>query len=531
MRKTRTWFALLLTVVMMLAMMAPVGIAQAAEKDYSQRMTVSIANVAPIEGYDYTAGDKYVKFWTDRYNVDVEIAGLTWDNWNEMLRIWISTQDMPDVAVFNFTTTTYPDAASFAEQGLLKKMPDDWRERWPNAAAVFDKTTLGPQLEKAFGGVFFLPRARFDVNLPGDPLPNHMSIHIRKDWAEAVGFPIKDAYKISELMEYARLIKEKDPGKLGNNLVPLAMKPEYAMRTFIYHNSTYYDTFYKDADGQYKWGFASDDTLEGLKLYYQAYKEGLLSPEFYSIKNEEDYDMFRISGVAGAAYMGGTSTGLQVDCEAKFGKSLGLDPKAAIQVANVLGEDGYYHQRDLINFWGALCFNPNIEDAKFERLMDWIDYACTPEGFLVEVAGFEGEDYKIENGQMVNLLPPGMPLEGTTGKYPGIGGYFMLNLKLWDDFSFDNPNVLPYYRDLSKKLYANRVEMGTPETFSKVDWTVYTHDSPARRKVAIDYKTELANLVTTATSVENLETIWRAYIDSQMPLIQPVLDELNAKAK
>ena len=162
--------------------------------------------------------------------------------------------------------------------------------------------------------------------------------------------------------------------------------------------------------------------------------------------------------------------------------------------------------------------------------MDWIDYGCTPEGFQVQVAGFEGEDYKIENGQMINLLPEGMPLEGATGKYPGIGGYFMLNLKLWDDFSFDNPNVLPYYRDLSKKLYANRVEMGTPESFSEVDWTVYTHDSPARRKIAFDYKTEFANLVTNATSLENLEANWHAWIDSQMPLVQPVLDELNAKA-
>jgi len=78
------------------------------------------------------------------------------------------------------------------------------------------------------------------------------------------------------------------------------MKPEYAMRTFAFHNSRYFDAFYKDADGQYKWGFTHEDTLEGLKLYYQAYVEGLLGPEFYSIMNEEDWDMFRIAGTAGA---------------------------------------------------------------------------------------------------------------------------------------------------------------------------------------------------------------------------------------
>lgn len=522
----RKWITLALSLLLLLG---TASFASAEAPDYSERMTVSIANVAPLEGYDYTAGDAYAKFWTDRYNVDIEIAPLTWDNWNEMLRIWISTQDMPDVCVFNYTTTTHPDAASFAEQGLVKRMPDDWRERWPNAAAVFDKTTLGPQMEEAFGGVYFLPRARFDVNLPGDPLPNHMSIHLRKDWAEAVGFPIKDAYTISELMEYARLVKEQDPGEVGVNLVPLAMKPEYAMRTFIYHNSTYYDTFYKDTDGQYKWGFANEDTLEGLKLYYQAYSEGLLGPEFYSIMNEEDWDMFRIAGTAAATYMGGTSTGMQLDLIARFGESVGLDPQEAVHVANVLGEDGYYHQRDLINYWCALCFNPDIDDAKFERLMDWIDYGCTPEGFLVQVAGFEGEDYEYVDGEMVNLLPEGMPLEGATGKYPSIGGYFMLNLKLWDDFSFDNPNVVPFYRELSKKLYANRVEMGTPETFAATDWTVFTHDSPARRKIAFDYKTECANLVTNAGSLEELEVNWLAWIEAQMPMIQPVLDELNAK--
>jgi len=164
-------------------------------------MTISIANVVPIEGYEYTARDGYAKFWTNRYNIDIEIAPFTWDNWSEMQRIWISTMDMPDVIVFNFNTTTFADVALFAEQDLIKRMPGDWRERWPNAAEVFDKTTLGSQMEETVGGVYFLPRARFDVNLPGDPLPNHMCVHIRKDWAEAVGFEINEAYKISELME------------------------------------------------------------------------------------------------------------------------------------------------------------------------------------------------------------------------------------------------------------------------------------------------------------------------------------------
>ena len=45
----------------------------------------------------------------------------TWSNWNERTRIWINSGDMPDVMVFNFTQTNYPEAAGYVEQGLLYK--------------------------------------------------------------------------------------------------------------------------------------------------------------------------------------------------------------------------------------------------------------------------------------------------------------------------------------------------------------------------------------------------------------------------
>ncbi len=68
----------------------------------------------------------------------------------------------------------------------------------------------------------------------------------------------------------------------------------------------------------------------------------------------------------------------------------------------------------------------------------------------------------------------------------------------------------------------------TPETFTKVDWDFWMHNTEnMRRAKGIDYTTEFANLVTTATSEENLVELYNAWIASQMGLIQPVLDELN----
>lgn len=45
------------------------------------------------------------------------------------------------------------------------------------------------------------------------------------------------------------------------------------------------------------------------------------------------------------------------------------------------------------------------------------------------------------------------------------------------------------------------------------------------RKVQFDYDTELTNLVTMGGDIEQN---WRDWIESKMPMIQPVLDELNA---
>ena len=499
------------------------------ESDYSEKLTIQYANVAPIEGYDYNHGDAYASFWADKFNWELEIISFSWDNWDETFRIWANSGDLPDVSVFNYDKPTHPDAASWAEQGLVKAMPDDWRERWPNVSRVYDKTGLGPYLEEAYGGVYYLPRARFDTNLPGDPLPNHQLMYIRKDWADAVGFEIKDAYKVSEIMEYARLVKEQDPGGLGDNLVPITVNPDNAFTMFIQHNSTYADNFYKDENGVYQWGGASPDTLTGLKLMYQAYAEGLLYPDFYALQNEQDEEMFYISATAASVYMNGTATGMQVNMMTRFNGSTGLDSREVVHAVPILGEDGNFHQQDLINYWGTIVFSPNIEDAKFERFMDALDYGCTEEGFLLQVAGFEGEDYDYdEDGNMISLLPEGTALEGSEGKYPSIGGYMIANLKLWDDFMLDSPVVDQHWRDVSGAGYETKIKYGTPETFTATDWDCWTYDSPARRQASFTYEDEYINLVTNSGSEEELEANWQAWIDSKMGIIQPVLDELNA---
>jgi hypothetical protein len=41
--------------------------------DYARRQDISVATVLTIEGYDYTNGDDYVKFWSNMFNVKTDV--------------------------------------------------------------------------------------------------------------------------------------------------------------------------------------------------------------------------------------------------------------------------------------------------------------------------------------------------------------------------------------------------------------------------------------------------------------------------
>ncbi len=498
------------------------------ETGQSDTLVISYTGPQVVAGYDYNTGDEYAKFILEKFDFEFEGNNVPWGDWNNMVSTWIMAQDMTDVVNFNYTDGTAADAANFVEQGLLKRLPDDWKERWPGLADVYMTTTLGPMIEDLYGGTYFLPRARFYYNLPGDPLANHWSLWMRADWTAAVGKEVRNHYTIPEVLEIAQLIKEQDPGDIGAALAPISMTADNAANFFLRANSTYWDSFYTDDDGEYKWGAAAEETLEGLRLWYEAYSTGILDPEFYLLAYEKDMEKFQTLGTAGISYLGGQTADIE-RFRIDFTNDTGIDGDA-FNLATLLGADGNYHQRDLINFWGTITFSPDISDAAFEAWMDLMEFTASPEGYPGTQMGIKGVDWdRDSNGDIVSLVEPGTLLAGPVGeaKYPSLGHVLGSSI-LWDDLAFDNPNIGEDYREESRALYANRYELSTPETFAKVDWNVWMHNTAAmRRAKGIDYPTEFANMITAATSESDLVETYNDWIESQMGLIQPVLDELN----
>lgn len=113
-----------------------------------------------------------------------------------------------------------------------------------------------------------------------------------------------------------------------------------------------------------------------MKLWKEAYDEGLISPEFYVYSETDAVNTFSISGVAGAVLNPGSVCASVKD---GFANDQGLDETAWHQAA-MIGEDGYYHDYANDNFWGVTYFSADIDEKVFERYMDIVDFMVSDNG-------------------------------------------------------------------------------------------------------------------------------------------------------
>lgn len=491
------------------------------EKDYSEHYTYSIASVQVNESTDYN-GDEFTKWWEDKYNFDWDVISMSFDNWEENVRIWVSSGDLPDVTVFNYK---HGEMLNYIDQNLVFRFPDGWEKKWPKVAAANELSGLGSAVAEQVGGTYFLARPNYADNKPTQKDLSNMTVYIRKDWAQAVGFELKNSYTIDEILEYARLIKEKDPGKLGDKLVPIGANSSNCRAIFVGSLSTHTGDdsyFYYGEDGNYHWGPADEDTLTGMSYWKKAYEEGLLNPEFYTYSGSEDVEDFYVAGVSGMMWYQMNPRYMQM-VDTNMQENLGLTFEEAVWPCVITDSNGIYHEAPKTNYFGTIIFNPDIEIKKWERYMDMLEYSCSEEGQLFIRMGFEGVDWKKdESGNIVTMLEEG---QEARSKYPSIYPIYHQLLILSDDFGLINPNYPEVYRKKCVELYQEKEKLTTDTSaLPKMDWNTYFYSSDAKNALSFDFKTEYATLI---TSKEDIRTAWESWVKSYEKLINPVLDEMK----
>lgn len=493
------------------------------EKDYSEHYTYSYASIQITESTDYNAkDDAMTQYWQEKYNFDWDVISISSDNWDSTVSTWVYGEDMPDVTIFDYK---HPQMMDWIDQGLVFEFPEGWEERWPNVYASQVNAGIGNVVSEQVGATYFLARPNYSDNKPNSPdiNPTNMMLYIRKDWAEAVGFELKEYYTLDELMEYGRLIKEQDPGNVGSDLIPFGLSSGNAYNLFVGTSSTYTATgynFYRDDAGEFHWGLADEDTLEGLQLWREAFDQGLLSKEFYTYSGAEDVEDFYVRGISGLMwYQGGAR--YQQNVENYMRDNLNLEYSDTVWQCFAIANDGNYHWAPGGNYWGVIMFNPDIEIEKWERYMDMLDESASEEGQILIRMGFEGVDWEYRDGEMVSLLEEG---KDARSKYPSIYPLYHQLLVLSDDFVLINPNYPQEYRDLSVKMYQLKEQLGKNGTCPGIDYDIYLYNSEALSALNFEFDSDFANIVVSGGEVE---TEWNAWLDKWAYMIDPVLQEFE----
>lgn len=441
-------------------------------------------------------------------------------------QIWINSGDMPDVANAQFE---FGELENYANQEAIYRLPDDWKERWPNVAKTQENVPAAAMAEEQLGGTYFLYRPVFSLNRPSERLSYHALIYLRKDWMEACGLELKDTYTPDELEEIAKTFLEKDPGNVGDNLVGMSIRPYDMVK--LYPTTTFSeacnigDGYYKDENGQFQWAPADTRTLDALKKYQDLYQEGILDSEFYSYTRYQGAQKFYVQGTSGLTLEDGHA--IMITYIRNGLAEQGLDPDKVLHLAQLVGDDGMYHYREDSNYWGQVMFSPTISQEKFERAMDILDYTCTEEGQNFMNMGFEGIDWKLdENGNYVSLLDPSIQGSATSvlgGKYPSKESSFG-GLILPDDFSLVSPNYSHEIQDTVRGFYKLREELSDTTTLLPREYEYEFLSSREKSQATMDLGDEYAKLI---LKDGELEDNWNTWVEEKMAVVQPVLDQLN----
>jgi putative aldouronate transport system substrate-binding protein len=523
MRKLEKVLVFLLFTVMVFAAYGGGQRSSASGSNEHLKISIMVASTNPNVNED-----RWARIWNDKFNFEWEVILVSENQAHEQLRIWASAGDLPDVS--GSSTYYQSEISSWAEQGMMYKLPNNWRTKWPTVAKTQEYTLTNTHVENLLGGTYLLLQPLFFNNKPVERLINHWGFWYRSDWARVVGMEVKPYMKTTELMELARRIKNQDPGKVGSGLIPMSIPTTHLALIFVAPNSLYsvdWAQFYKDASGQYQWGPAHPNTLTGLKLWRQAYDEGLLHREFYTLptgrENEADLNSKGIAAINVAAGMASVASRYATFMRANLA---GVEPNNDLGFAFVLNEDGKANTTEIVNWYGFKMFNPKIPQNKFERVMDIFEFAATAEGENLIRLGIEGEDWKREsNGQIVSLLPDDMQV---TQKYFSIQPLYTSLLVRPDDFGLVNPIFAQRWKDLARNNYVLKTQMTDKDHFAPLDYDSYFYSSPAMARTTMNLPDEYAAIVLKGP---NVEANFNAWVREKMPLIQPALNELNALKK
>jgi len=427
--------------------------------------------------------------------LDVEFVPLPRAQESEKNSTWMASGGGPDILI------TYDVNAVFkwAEQGGLTPLDDLIAQHGQDIVKV-----AGPAMEAAgtYKGVrYAIPALRMNQAAGA-------SMKIRQDWLDKLGMQAPTT--IEELYTVLKAFKEQDPGGVGKeNVVPWALPAiNQGMRGFFFgpmygfgllndgpHTEMYW------ASGNFKDGvFTSSVAMEEGKEYFRwmnrLYKEGLISKEFVTDINNQQYIQHITTGTAGFTESNDDPWG-QMTVQTR--KTV---PGAKwVTLEALKGPDGKQHQ-NLAGTYGLYNIIPKSSKNP-AAAVKYLNFMA--KNITLFQSGIEGEHYSVQNGVRVAIDPdknakelawylPDLNL--LTQGYMGIPTAEQMEIMYSKQTPEDRAEMIPVY----EAYYKNFTEHGktqplidTPRPVAEkslVNITKYLYEALSKAIIAPDFDKE-----------------------------------------
>lgn len=343
------------------------------------------------------------------HNIKVKFMTVPRSGSDDKLNVMMAGGTAPDI-VFTFNRSLFLD---YASKGGLTDLSESIEKYGSNLKEYVGEDVLD---------LCNIDGKQYGVSATQEALKrNQHTVYMRKDWLDALGreVPTTKAEFIETLYEF----KEKDPGKVGDKLVPWAVSGKADTdRHFTNFVFSYADPDQWDEKSMYIYeGYIKGikpGTKEGFRILNQLYNDGIISQDFAIDTSEDKYKQDLTSGYAGVI----VETGDTPINEAWYDTLKSNVPEAEWVVINCFENYEGKYTRPGTPLLQKMILVPKTSEEKADAIVKYLDWIVQPEVASTIVYGPDAK--KDENGKYV---PMGRDEKAEKGYPNTTGDYNLLN--------------------------------------------------------------------------------------------------------
>ncbi|MCT4687123.1 extracellular solute-binding protein [Vallitalea sp.] len=392
-----------LSICLIITILASVGCGKTADKD--NEAVSSNGGEATNKHYNIKIGlwdsanygdDDIAEYLNEKFNVTLSFENFSWADYLQSLNVAASSESLPDMfahpAWSNVDTRT--TFFQWIQHEVIKPLPEDLSE-YKNISALMKDFEF---LRTREGSHYMLPRTAWK---PENAFVSQ-AMWVRKDWMENVGIT-KMPTDSEELYELLKAFTYDDPdgnGKDDTYGITKGGEDLWVLNMFQIEDANWIEE-----DGRYIPGKISKRNIDAIKYLKRLYDEGIIDPDYTTIRPEQGMDKF-ISGKVGAiAY---TSEAYHfkenlVDKMMKINSEWG--PDVVDIIAPVATEYGDPVVNSFDNYWSGTLFKGSMDDDKMKRCLEIYDFLLSEEGLELGRFGLEDKHFEMDGDNYKSLLP------------------------------------------------------------------------------------------------------------------------------